>query len=83
MPTGTLTFNLPEEQSDFNLASNASKWYLIAWDMDQFLRNKIRYPEDTSDNKGKSDEYYQTLQEVRDALWENMNDRGLDFDGNW
>ena len=83
MPTGTLTFNLPEEQSDFNLASNASKWYLIAWDMDQFLRNKIRYPEDTGDNKGKSDEYYQALQEVRDAFWENMNDRGLDFDGNW
>ena len=78
MPTGTLTFNLPDEQSDFNLASNASKWYLVAWDIDQFLRNRIKYPEDT-----KSDEYYETLQEVRDELFKIMSDSGLNFDDTW
>ena len=82
MPTGTLTFNLPEEQSDFKLASNATSWYLVAWDMDQYLRDKIKYPEDTGDNKGKSDEYYDALEEARKEFWEIMTHRGLDFD-NW
>lgn len=77
MATGTLTFNLPEEQSDFKLASNASSWYLVAWDIDQYLRDKIKYPEDT-----KSDEYYEALEQVRKEFWDIMTHRGLDFD-NW
>lgn len=74
---GTLEFNLPEEQSDFKLASNATSWYLVAWDMDQYLRDKIKYPEDT-----KSDEYYEALEQVRKEFWDIMTHRGLDFD-NW
>lgn len=77
MATGTLTFNLPEEQSDFKLASNASSWYLVAWDIDQYLRDKIKYPEDT-----KSDDYYEALEQVRKEFWDIMTHRGLDFD-NW
>lgn len=77
MATGTLTFNLPEEQSDFKLASNATNWYLVAWDIDQYLRDKIKYPEDT-----KSDEYYEALEQVRKEFWDIMTHRGLDFD-NW
>jgi hypothetical protein len=78
MPTGTLTFNLPEEQSDFNLASNASKWYLVAWDMDQYLRNKIKY---TSDDTPEL--YSEVLEMVRKEFWENMENNGLNFDENW
>jgi hypothetical protein len=75
MSEGILKFNLPEEQGDFELASNATKWYLVAWDMDQYLRNVTKY---ASDNE--TQERIDAFQEVRDRFWEIMNDRNLTFD---
>lgn len=76
---GTLEFNLPDEQSDFNLASNATKWYLVAWDMDQHMRSILKY----GDDETKSDDYYKAVEEIRADLYERMSDRGLSFDDNW
>jgi hypothetical protein len=39
----TLKFNLPEEQNDFDIACKAMSWALVVWDMDQKLRNWIKY----------------------------------------
>ena len=38
-----LEFNLPEEEEQFNVASKGMDWALIVWELDQNLRNKLKY----------------------------------------
>lgn len=74
MPKATLTFNLPEEQSEFDLANNASKYYSVLWDLDQYLRNFVKYPSDREDPI-----LTDTMAKVRDELWNLMNEHNLDL----
>ena len=39
----TLTFTLPEDQEQFQVASQAQEYYLALWDMDQWLRDRQKY----------------------------------------
>ena len=71
---GTLEFNLPEEQSEFDLANNASKYYSVLWDLDQYLRNFVKYPSDREDPI-----LTDTMAKVRDELWRLMNEHNLDL----
>ena len=70
-----LEFDLPEETEDFSLAVNGSNWHNAMYDLDQFLRGKIKY---------NNDEYTETeeelLQMVRDQLFEAMADNNVTFD---
>lgn len=75
MPKVTFTFDLPEEQHDFDLATNASKYYSVIWDLDQYLRNKSKYPEENTP-EGFTEAMYQ----VRDELWKLINENGLLID---
>jgi hypothetical protein len=43
MPKITVEYNLPEEQDEFETANNASKYYSVLWDLDQYLRNITKY----------------------------------------
>jgi len=54
-------FELPDEAEEAMVASKAVGLYLCLWDLDQLLRDKIKYP----DNPDRA-EYYQ---EVRDMLY--------------
>jgi len=82
MSEGILKFNLPEERGDFELASNATKWYLTVWDMDQYLRNIQKYNEEVdADGKPLYDD--KTVDVIREQLWEFIKDRNLSFDENW
>ena len=65
----TLEFNLPEDQEQFNTAAKAIDWALLAWDIDQFIRNKIKYEQDRDG----------VLQLVRNELNFKMEERGLQF----
>ena len=64
-----LEYNLPEDQEQFNVASKGMDWALLAWDIDQFMRNKIKYDQDTNG----------VLQLARDRLNFNMEEKGLQF----
>ena len=64
-----LEFNLPEEEEEFNAANKAMDWALLAWDIDQFIRNKIKYEQDRDG----------ILQLVRDRLNFNMEEKGLQY----
>lgn len=75
MPTATLVFNLPEEQEDFELINNASKYYSVIWDLDQFMRNKIKYANDHN-----PEPFIETVQLVRDELWKLMEEKNLTLD---
>lgn len=75
MPKATIEYNLPEEQDDFELATNAGKYYAILFDLDQYLRNFVKYPSDKEDPI-----LTDTMAKVRDELWKLMNSYNLDFD---
>jgi hypothetical protein len=69
-----LKFTLPEEQEEFETANNASKYYSVIWDLDQYLRNFVKYPSDREDPI-----LTDTMAKVRDELWRLMREHNLDF----
>jgi len=69
-----LKFNLPEENPEFRLAVNASKWYSVVWDIDQHLRSETKYAPDSM-----PEEVYEALIKTREKLREIMSDNSVDF----
>lgn len=61
-PTGTLSFPLPEYESEFQRASNAGSLSAVLWDLDQAMRAHLKY-----DGKASADEL---AQQVRDMIAE-------------
>ena len=58
MPKALLEFNLPEEEQEHRDALDGTNWKLVAWDLDQMLRNAIKYGCDQcEDNKYSAFEY--------------------------
>lgn len=74
MPIAKLIFNLPEERIEFETATKAHDWKYAMWDLDQWLRNEIKY------NDNLEDVEYLNMQHLRDKLWELLQDRNLNFD---
>ena len=64
-----LEFNLPEDKEEYGAASKAMDWALLAWDIDQFIRNKIKYEQDRDG----------VLQLVRNELNFQMEQKGLNY----
>ncbi len=67
-----LEFNLPEEQAEYRLANEAGDWYSVVWEIDQRLRQHLKYGHTIK----SADE---ALMEIRKLLYEELTDRGLDF----
>ena len=38
-----LKFDLPEDKEEFETASKAMDWSILAWDIDQYIRNRLKY----------------------------------------
>lgn len=71
----TLEFNLPDDQQDFELASNAMKFWSVLYELDQELRSKTKYaPDDLQQDK------YDAYEEVRDMLHELMRNENISLD---
>jgi len=73
MPIATLTFNLPEEQPEFENASNGWKWSFVCWQLDQYLRDKMKYEEIPNSE-------YEVLEKTREKIHEIMMDNNLQFE---
>ena len=72
MPKATLSFDLPEEASEFDTCIKGAKYISILQDFDNFLRGKIKYaPEDMPED------VYKTFEECRDKIHELANDEGI------
>jgi hypothetical protein len=71
-----LEFNLPEDNQEFNLATKASDWWNVCWDMDQWLRAQYKYMPDNEYSKEKYDAYY----EAREKLFALMQEHGVSLD---
>jgi hypothetical protein len=77
MPKATLTYDLdqPEDQQEFDLVNNARKYYSVLWDIDQYMRNQIKYSSDDTPEL-----YRETIQMVRDEFWKLMESHNIDLD---
>lgn len=71
-----LEFNLPEDQQDFDFATQGSKWWNVCWDMDQWLRAQYKYMPDEE----YSAEKYDTYVKCRDKLLELISENNLNID---
>lgn len=45
MPKVTITFDCPEENIELRQAIDGYRWELVVWDLDQWLRSKVKYEE--------------------------------------
>ena len=70
-----LKFNLPEDEEQFNVASKAMDWALLAWDIDQSIRTLAKNIE--SENRFLDGE--QALEHIRETLHDIMEEKGLQF----
>ena len=70
-----LTFDLPEEQSEFNFATQGSDWWNVCWEMDQWLRSQTKHAPDSM-----SEDTYRAYEECRNQLREFINERSLNLD---
>ena len=65
-----LEFNLPEDEEQFNAANKGMDWALTVWDMDNILRDKLKYGKLLPNTRAE-------LEEIRDTLNEMLVDKGL------
>ena len=72
MPKSTLSFDLPEEQVECDMAHKAGDMYAVLTRMDQHFRAHVKhdaYPEwDTA-----------TVESIREILLNEMAERGVNF----
>ena len=68
--TATLTFQLPEEADDLDLARKGADWRSLVEDLDNYLRGRLKY-EDLPPDADKA------LDEARQKLHEFLAERGL------
>lgn len=72
-----LTFNLPDEQIEFNDAINGSNYRAIIWEMDQYLRSQLKH-EQLWDEK-----VHDKVQEIRDELQSILENHSITMDQIW
>lgn len=68
-----LTFNLPEDQAEFDLAIQGGKMYSALWDISQELRAIWKYEE-------LSDEEFKMVERIRDKFYEILGDNQINLD---
>jgi hypothetical protein len=73
MAKATLEFNLPEETVEHRLAVNANNYYAVLWDIDQYLRSKLKHGDLTESE-------YVVLEKTREELHNLMNTYNVTFE---
>ena len=69
----TLTFNLPEEQYEYDAANKGVKALAIINELDEHLRSILKYEE------GHSDATYEMVQRIRDFLRAECLEEGINL----
>ena len=64
-----LEFELPADKENFDASAKGMDWALLVWDIDQFIRIKIKYEQDRDG----------VLQLVRNELTFQMKEKGLQY----
>jgi len=64
----TLTFNLPDEQVEYNYTLNAARYKDALKDIMDIMRTEYKYGEHDGDVQGKLAELYDTFYEITEGL---------------
>ena len=67
-----LEFNLPADKENFDASAKGMDWAIVAWDIDQLLRKKLKYGNLLPNTRAE-------LEEIRTTLNEMLIDRGLQY----
>ena len=67
-----LEFELPEDKENFDASAKGMDWAIVAWDMDQLLRKKLKYGDLLPNTRAE-------LEEIKTTLNEMLIDRGLQY----
>ena len=70
-----LEFILPEDKTEFDTATKAMDWAILAWEIDQSIRNRLKYQSEKLDLSSAKEE----LELLRNELRDLMEDSGLQF----
>lgn len=73
MPKVKFSFNLPEEQRDYEVMNQASKMQSFLWDFSQQLRSWRKYHNDFKDSSD-------ALSQITDEFYRLLNDHGVNID---
>ena len=68
-----LTFNLPDDQHDFDLAVQSGKMYSALWDISQELRKLWKYEE-------LSEEEWNMVERIRNKFYEILDENQIKLD---
>lgn len=69
----TITFTLPEEEHEYRNAVEGAKMRSILWEIDQWLRTKLKYEE-------LSDGQYDAYKATRDELIKLLIEENVDLE---
>ena len=67
-----LEFELPEDKENFDASAKGMDWAIVAWDIDQLLRKKLKYGNLLPNTRAE-------LEEIRNTLTEMLIDKGLQY----
>ena len=70
-----LKFDLPDDKTEFESATKAMDWAILAWEIDQSIRNRLKYQSEKLDTSSAKEE----LELLRNELHSLMEDSGLQF----
>jgi len=70
-----LEFILPDDKTEFDTASKAMDWAILAWDIDQYIRNRLKYQSEKLDTSSAKEE----LELLRESLNEMLIVSGLQY----
>ena len=70
-----LKFDLPDDKTEFEVASKAMDWSILAWDLEQYIRNRLKYQTEKLDTSSAKEE----LELLREELNEMLIVRGLQY----
>ena len=70
-----LEFELPEDKEEFDAASKGMDWAILAWDIDQYIRNRLKYQFEKLDTSSAKEE----LELLRESLNEMLIVSGLQY----
>ena len=68
-----LTFELPEEQEEFNDAVNGNAFKAVIWELDQYMRSQLKHGD-------LPDDVHDKVQEIRDQLHSILDDNKVMYE---
>ena len=68
MPTVTLRYRLPEEQSEYDAARQGSEAKLLLWEIDQHCRSLLKHGEPSGETRELAERIREIIRESPESL---------------